>query len=346
MTEKTAVSADDQLAEVDDSQTAEDAFEQAFAAEASRRDAGGSAPPPELNDDDEEAAERAAAASDSDADGSAEQTAAQPEGQAADDIDWSTVPEPVRDRMASLEADLHQWQHNARSQAGRQSHLAKKLNAVQKELEELRSQTSSSSQAGNGDANDSSAAGLTDEELSDLAEDYPQAAKALKALQAQVSRQAQPKPETKTQTDSPRADDQPPAEPSPEQVKAENDQIRELTRQHPDWRDYQRGGRRREAFDAWLNTQPLELARKIGSNSAADAADLISRFKNRGSDAQPGQSSANASTTTRSERRQQRLAGAVAAPSRASSARPEPEADDFHSAFARFAAAKDQTAHS
>ncbi|GAB2799070.1 hypothetical protein GCM10027040_27620 [Halomonas shantousis] len=223
------------------------------------------------------------------------------------------------DPLAQLERyrqEAQQWQHRYQSDLGRQSALQRKIIEQQQLIEQLQKGGQKPEQKATGENPEGS--GMSDAEWEALKSDFPDLAKALDArLGAMSSRYEQQIEQLKGQI-------QPIQQQAQDQ--AMQAQFSALDQQHPDWRDTVN----KPEFHNWLQQQPPAIQKLTESDSAADAAYLLSTFKLTVGEAQQPNSQLQ-------QRRQRQLQSAQTVPSRGGrqrSAIPDNDEDALFDYFA------------
>lgn len=213
------------------------------------------------------------------------------------------------DELERLRQENQKWQHRYASDIGR-------VNAYQRQIQTLQQQLQSTQKPAPGENPQDS--GYTDQQWAALKEDFPEVAA---GIEAQARRQEE-------QINALRKQIEESVGPIQQQAHESfiQSQYQILEQQHPDWSDVVK----QEGFNSWLNMQPPSVRDLISSESAADAAFLLSSYK-LAVGAQQRQ------TDETNQRRQRQLRQSQTIPSRGArklSAVPE---DDYDAAFDYYA---------
>ena len=231
-------------------------------------------------------------------------------------------PDPASE-LERFKREAETWQHRYNSDLGRQNALQRKIQEQEQLIQQLQSKAPTA-QGGNPEGS-----GMSDAEWNTLKEDFPEVAKAIEVqVNALSSRYEQEISQLKGQI-------------GPIQQQAQeqfiNQQVQALATQHPDYQDYMTPANvspdqwtpTARDFRNWLLTQPPAVQQVAQSDNAADAAFLISSYKQH-----KAQTQQRADDVTR--QRQRKLEQAKTIPSRSSHKRSVAN-DDFDAAFDEFA---------
>ena len=314
---------------------AEDSFEQAFAEFAGSTDTAadaGAAAQPEPSgatdaastDGGPQYAGSATATSAAERGDATQVTQPQGGGQGAADDIWSTASEQQRAAYQAAQQRLQSLEHDSRSNRGR-------VGALQREVDALKKQLAASTKAAGSTGQDPDS---TDADIRRLQEEYPEVArpvlKELSSLRTQLS-QALTRLDQRDSTEAQRDREQ-----------ALDREEQALTQMHPDWMQVTGNS----AFTKWLETQPRYVVEAIQRNGeaiqdAAEAGDIITRFKAQQGAAATAAPSASGATATGAPanlaaRRQRQLESGAAVSSRGAGPAGGPP-DDFEAAFSYYA---------
>lgn len=244
--------------------------------------------------------------------------------------DKSEEPEETpEDRIARLEKENKEWQHKFRSDAGRVGALQRKLNDQEARIQELMAKKESPT------PEQVEAARQDSTLLKELAEDYPDIAKAMEA-QAKLTDQAV---ESKLGplVEKVRYYDKTMSEQMAEIHRA--NQVAALEKPpeaggygHPDWRSISESS----DFQSWMSEQHPNVQSLVGSDEAADAAYVLDLFKRtKRVDAPPKPNGSTGDKALAQDRRNRNLAKNTAIPSTPGGPAVGPP-DDFERAFEFF----------
>lgn len=181
------------------------------------------------------------------------------DGQQTQDI-WATAPPELKAAYEAAQEQVRKLEQAERSNRGR-------LSALQRQINELTAKPKAAPEQGAADGDQD---GNIDDELRIVADEYPEVAKpflkAITSLQAEITRQSKVLEAIGTER----------------QQAALNEQDELLSQEHPDWRDLVE--QNESDFTAWLDAQPRHIKEAAIRNAegivdAAEAADVISRFK-------------------------------------------------------------------
>jgi len=225
-------------------------------------------------------------------------------------------PDPLAE-LERYKQEAQQWQHRYNSDLGRQNALQRKIHEQEQLIQQLQSKAPQASNQSGTDNPEGS--GYTDAEWEALKEDFPEVAQALEKRMAAVSSQYQ------NQIKQLQQQIQPIQQQAHEQYVSSQYQI--LEQQHPDGRDVAATNE----FRQWVSTQPPAVQQLMGSESAADAAYLISNYK-------LATGMQQQQTQAMNQRRQRQLQNAQTIPNRGGRRNPgQPAEDDLDAAFDYFA---------
>ncbi|MHB0775423.1 hypothetical protein [Halomonas sp. WWR20] len=248
------------------------------------------------------------------------------QGEDGEGEDGENAGETPADPLADLERykqEAQQWQHRYQSDLGRQSALQRKITEQQQEIEQLRSggqkPEQKPGQQPSGDNPEGS--GMSDTEWESLKQDFPDIAKALESKFGALSSHYE------QQINQLKGQLQPIQQQAQDQMMQA--QYAALEQQHPDWRDTVS----KPEFNNWLQQQPSAVQQLMSSESAADAAYLLSTYKLTTSPA-PAAPQPN---TNLQQRRQRQLQSAQTVPNRGGrprSAIPDNDEDALFDYFA------------
>ena len=222
----------------------------------------------------------------------------------------SAPAEPVQDEIEQYKAEIQKWQHKYNSDLGRQ-------NALQRKITELEAQVAEARKAPNENPEGS---GVTDAEWESMKEDFPEIASGfdarLRSVTAQYEQQIQQL--------------QAAINPIQEQARSSqrNMQLEQLAQQHPDWQDIAGS----QEFRSWVNEQPRPVQQLIESEDAAEAAYLISTYKQ-----STGQVTQAPNDELKQRRDRQLRQGQTISNRGGRSKTNLPPADDYEAAFNYFA---------
>lgn len=250
----------------------------------------------------------------------------QPQGGGQDQSDdiWSTASEQQRAAYQAAQQRLQSLEHDSRSNRGR-------VGALQREVDTLKKQLAAYTKAAGSTGQDQDS---SDADIRRLQEEYPEVArpvlKELSSLRTQLSQALE------------RLDQRDSTEAQAQREQALDREEQALTQMHPDWMEVTAN----PAFSQWLNTQPRYVMEAIQRNGeaiqdAAEAADVIGRFKAHQGAAATAAPSASGATATGAPanlaaRRQRQLESGAAVSSRGAGPAGGPP-DDFEAAFTYYA---------
>lgn len=180
-------------------------------------------------------------------------------------------PEPTQapDELDTLRKERDDWMHRAKADAGRVSALTRKQNELLQQLQARQAQGSQEPTQPNASVNPDNS-GMTDDQWTEFAEEYPEIARAMELKQQQLNaqqRQIQEQLAQVTQTIE------------PIQRKAEeeriNGQYSVLSERHPDWKDVAASAE----FKDWISQQPTAIQAYMSSQDAMEASYLLDVYK-------------------------------------------------------------------
>jgi hypothetical protein len=261
-----------------------------------------------------------------------EPVAAQP-APAAEEDPWANAPEPLRESWKKERDRVKELEHRLKSDGGR-------ISALQRKIDELSRAASTAAQpaapaAGEQKApNAAQAAAATSDvfgsdQWKQIEEDYPEIAAPLRAAFASLKDEIEP---IKQQSRAVEEDRQRAA------LIAEQDR---LTQEIPDWN--QTLADNGVVFATWLDVQPRHLREAFERNreaitDAAEAADVVRRFKEHLGTAQPQQpapAGTSQHTGASNERRTRQLASLQAAPAKPAPRSSRPDMTDVDQIWAQ-----------
>lgn len=304
---------------LDDSAAGDDSFDTAFAEFAGEESADTSGASESLEDTDAAAQqlrdEQGRFASAEDDAGSTEDATGQPNAAPAS-IDWDGNDNP--------------WKHKYQSDLGRQNALQHQIAELKQQNQQLQGHQKNDPQQDTGENPQGS--GMSDAQWDALKEEFPEIASAFESrmaaveqnYQGQIQKQSQMMEQLQNQF-------QPIQQQAVQQHKAA--QVENLKTQHADFADYfvppgvplDQLPEKAQKFKSWLGQQPGNVQQMVHSNDAADAAWLLSSFKQA---AQPDTSDLRA-------KRKQQLQTAQTTPRRGAAA--VQDSGDFDALFNEFA---------
>jgi len=228
---------------------------------------------------------------------------------------WATATEEQRKAIEELRNEKSNWQHRFQSDAGRVSALQRKIN----ELEALQSSRPQQVQEPVQVPIDPTSSA----EMDSFREDYPDIANAVdRMVQQQLANERQQFQGALSQLDSRISQTIKPIQES-EQQRFVDSQMKALEIEHPDWREVATSN----DFMSWMVQQPEPVQAMYNSDSASDAAYLVSSFK------QVNRSTPQVEHVSQTHGNQPTLQQAVTPRSRRTAPVTNAIPDDYESAF-------------
>lgn len=164
---------------------------------------------------------------------------------------------PEADELTKWKQQAEQWEQRYKSDLGRQSAHQRRIQELEAQIQQQRPQPNANP----------SGSGVSNAEWATLKEDFPEIAAAMEQQLGSVSQRYE------QQINALKQQIQPIQQQAQQQFRQQ--QLSTLEQQHPDWSTIAASNE----FKSWVGAQPNAVRQLLDSDSAADAAYLLSSYK-------------------------------------------------------------------